>query len=171
MRSAMRTSEAPSALSRAAVFSNSWLSRARMTAMARSLSMRHSWMTQVPTALLAAFKMTLSPFMICPWSSSRRYATHISPARDEGSVPGMDARAVGDARSMAAYSMGRRSVGILMTSFSFHVTSDCQVPMAGLLGMTQSFSERNLTPGPTLTTTARPSLPATKGGFSPSPSG
>lgn len=74
----------------------------------------------------------------------------------------------GGARSIAAYSTGNRSAGIFSTSFSRHTASERQVPMPALKGITQSFSDRFLTPGPTLTTTASPSLPATKGGFSAS---
>ena len=77
-----RASDAPYDLRRCTTFSSSSaLPGSRTTATARSLSMRHSWMTQAPTVLLAAFRMTLSPGFSAPKSSSSRYATHISPAQ------------------------------------------------------------------------------------------
>jgi hypothetical protein len=139
-----RASVAPSERSHAAVFSKSPPSR--MMAMVRSLSMRHSWMMSVPMVELAALRITESPGLRLPWSSSSRYATHIS-------------------RIMAAYSMGIRSTGILSRSFSFHTTSERHVPSPNLKGNTQSFSLRFFTPGPTLTTTPTPSLPAMNGGL------
>ncbi len=71
---------------------------------------------------------------------------------------------------MAAYSTGIRSFGIFMMFFSRQVASERQVPILGRKGTTQSFSDRNLTPGPTLTTVAMPSLPQMNGGFTASAS-